>query len=214
MMDVIPGGGGGDSCSAITAGCASDHCSVNSYSITKMVARRILKDMRATSDKYVAFPTTAVDRDEGYSSSIPPSLDPLQQQQQQGHLDAASSQRTTSGGVDRAGGEARGTGEERSGGGKDRAELGGLTFAGFMAWSSVHGGRMMLVKDLVYACLADFGMRPAKAVQEREVIMEIFRRYVCVFCLSVFVCPCFRRVGGEKRRDYNLFHLVINLSST
>lgn len=201
MTDVNPSsvahGGGG--CSAITASCAGDHCSVNSYSVTKMVARRLLKDMRATSDKYVAFPTPSVDRDEGCLSSIPPSLDPLQQQQQQRHLDAASSQSTTSGGVDRAGGEARGAGEERSVGGKDRAELGGLTFAGFMAWSSVHGGRLMLVKDLVYACLADFGMRPAKAVQEREVVMEIFRRYVYVCCVwissSVRVCG---ELGAES----------------
>lgn len=199
MTDANPSSAAGcDSCPATTASYGGDSCSGNSYSITKMVARRLLKDMRATSDKYVAFPTPAVGHKEGYFSSIPSSLDPVQQQQQQGHLGAASSKSTTSGGmapamapagvvdegVDRTGGEARGAGVERHGGGEDRAELGGLTFAGFMAWSSVHGGRMMLVKDLVYACLADFGMRPAKAVQEREVVMEIFRRYVCFFLVS------------------------------
>lgn len=57
---------------------------------------------------------------------------------------------------------------------------GGLTFAGFMSWSMVHGGRLQLVKDLVYMCLSEFGMRPAKAMQEREVIQEIFRRYSMV----------------------------------
>lgn len=53
---------------------------------------------------------------------------------------------------------------------------GGLTFAGFMSWSIVHAGRLQLVKDLVYVCLAEFGMMPAKALQEREVIQDIFRR--------------------------------------
>lgn len=84
------------------------------------------------------------------------------------------------------------------GGGGGGGGGGGLTFAGFMAWSSVHGGRLMLVKDLVYACLAEFGMRPAKAVQEREVLQEIFRRcarvggllYICFcqLCRIVFLC--------------------------
>lgn len=78
-------------------------------------------------------------------------------------------------------------------GGRDGVdqECVGLTFAGFMAWSSVHGGRPMLVKDLVYLCLAEFGMRPAKAAQEREVIQEIFRRCARVSLACFCVGWCF-----------------------
>eukprot|EP00752_Nemacystus_decipiens_P010349 g9219.t1 len=84
-------------------------------SVTRVVARRLLKDMRATSERYVIVAAAA---------------------------DAAK----------------EGAGTSYGGGGGNETGL-------------------MLVKDLVYACLAEFGMRPAKAVQEREVIQEIFRRH-------------------------------------
>lgn len=54
--------------------------------------------------------------------------------------------------------------------------LGGLTLVGFTSWSLLHGGRLQLVKDLVYVCLAEFGMQPAKPMQEKTVMQEIFQR--------------------------------------
>lgn len=62
------------------------------------------------------------------------------------------------------------------------------------------------MKDLVYACLAEFGMRPAKAMQEREVIQEIFRRYVqCCARIGrvsfyVFIFLCFYDNGRFRSR--------------
>lgn len=55
-------------------------------------------------------------------------------------------------------------------------ELGAMTLAGLLSWTIVHGGRLQLMKDLVYVCLADFGMHPIKGVQEKQVIQEVIRR--------------------------------------
>jgi hypothetical protein len=41
----------------------------------------------------------------------------------------------------------------------------GLTYAGFMAWCSVHSGRTQLLRDLCFIACTACGMRPAKASQ-------------------------------------------------
>lgn len=158
---------------------------------TGAVARKLLRDMRATSERYVvvppASPASSPATSTASSLSHQPPAPPIphlpQQQQQQRNRQGP----VVGGGVvvDDAGGPVN----DRGGGlrgGSGVVEGGGLTFAGFMAWSSVHGGRLMLVKDLVYVCLAEFGMRPAKAVQEREVIQEIFRR--CMGVIVIVIC--------------------------
>jgi hypothetical protein len=43
----------------------------------------------------------------------------------------------------------------------------GLTYAGFMAWCSVHSGRTQLLRDLCFIACTACGMRPAKASQVR-----------------------------------------------
>jgi hypothetical protein len=53
-----------------------------------------------------------------------------------------------------------------SSGGADVAVT-GLTYAGFMAWCSVHSGRTQLLRDLCFIACTACGMRPAKASQVR-----------------------------------------------
>lgn len=172
--------GGGDSGSARGSGGASG--GGGSSSITRVVARQLLRDMRATSERYVVVSTPGVAGTENVKLGVGggggdgggnDSRYVEQSRRGRGGGGSNSMHSRAPGGRDGTamkGGWVGGRGGGVRGGGS------GLTFAGFMAWSSVHGGRLMLVKDLVYACLAEFGMRPAKAVQEREVIQEIFRR--------------------------------------
>lgn len=161
-------------------------------SVTRVVARRLLRDMRATSERYVVVAAAgAVDagsevmaRNRAASGGGGGSDSRSVQRNGRGeHSSGSSSSVSSSRGSVRGG-----AGGRASAGAVLEGGWGGLTFAGFMAWSSVHGGRLMLLKDLVYACLAEFGMRPAKAVQEREVIQEIFRR-----------CASWRGGGGRAR---------------
>ena len=176
------GSGGGDGGVEIGDGSSSGggggHGGVDNdgSSVTRIVARRLLRDMRATSERYVVVASSSAasagkavaGASHGGGGSSSSERGSVERSKRAEH----SSIRGRAGG---RGGAGVALEDERGGAGGG----GGLTFAGFMAWSSVHGGRLMLVKDLVYACLAEFGMRPAKAVQEREVIQEIFRR--CAF---------------------------------
>lgn len=168
------GGSGGDGGVETGEGNSSGGGTDGAGSVTRIVARRLLRDMRATSERYVVVAAaadtgkwgTGTSRGGGGGGS---GSDSGSVERSRRAEPSSTSIRKRAGGRGDAG-AVSGDGRGGAGGG------GGLTFAGFMAWSSVHGGRLMLVKDLVYACLAEFGMRPAKAVQEREVIQEIFRR--------------------------------------